>query len=114
MKISLLAFVLAASACGSTASAVHGRAQVVRWNDKGTVVAFCDTHQQFQLGVFTSNAAGTGAIEVERWLAADSRPVIVELDGFPSDLPSTWEPAPGVVGVLSVGQIRPVERGTCQ
>jgi hypothetical protein len=113
MKISLRALLLAASAYGSTTTAVHGRAQVVRWKDKATVVAFCDTHQQFQLGIFTSNAAGTGAVEVERWLAADSRPVIVELDGFPADLPSTWEPAPGVDGVLSVGRIRPVERGTC-
>jgi hypothetical protein len=103
---------LAAPACSSNAQWVKGRAQVVTWKQP-TVVAFCDSHRRYQLGVFTSNAAGTGAIEVDRWMAAHPAPVIVELTGFLSALPSSWKPAPGVDGVLSVGHIRPVERGPC-
>ena len=76
------------------------------------VIAMCDSGWRYQVGVFVSNAA-PGDDEVRAWVEKDATPVIVELTGFPSALPSGWEPASGVDGVLSVGRLKPIERGKC-
>ena len=107
----LLPLLLLGSACASSANTVHGRAQVVTWNDV-RVVVLCDSKQRYELGVFVSTAAPYDA-DVRAWVEKDPTPVIVEITGYPSALPSGWKPAPGVAGVLSVGRIKPVERGTC-
>jgi hypothetical protein len=113
MKSLAIAFIVVASAATSHADWVRGRAQVVTWSDAQRVVVLCSSRASYQLGVFTSTAEGIGAREVERWLAADRDPVLVELTGFPASLPSGFQPASDVSGVLSVGSIKPVARGTC-
>jgi hypothetical protein len=109
--ILLLPLLLLCTACASSTNTVHGRAQVMTWNDV-RVVALCDTKKRYELGVFVSTAAPYDA-DVRAWVEEDPTPVIVEITGFPSALPSGWKPAPGVAGVLSVGGIKPVARGTC-
>ncbi len=104
MKRALQIAVLLLPACASSTPTVRGRARVVTWDDV-KVVAFCDSPQRYQLGVFTSNAAGTGARDVEQQIAEGAGPVLVELTAFPASLPSSWKAAPGVDGVLSVGFI---------
>lgn len=99
-------------ACMSGSKTVHGLAQVITWNDQVMVVALCDSQRHYQLGVSTSNAA-LGLREVGQALEGDSRPVLVELTGFFSSLPSSWTAAQGVVGVLSVGRISVVGRESC-
>ena len=113
MKNLAIAALVAASGGTSDAEWVRGRAQVVTWSHEKRVVLLCSSRAAYQLGAFTSTAEGIGAREVERWLAAEPGPVLVELVGFPASLPSSWEPAPGVSGVLSVGSIKPVARGSC-
>lgn len=99
------------AACVSTPAVVSARARVVRWDDV-KVVAFCDSPRRYQLGVFTSNAAGSGARAVEERMVGGAGPVLVELTAFPASLPSSWMPAPGVDGVLSVDFIR-LASGRC-
>ena len=100
--------------CATRHEAIQARAQVVTWTNKPLVmvVELCDSGVRYQLGVFTSNAA-LGATEVEKAIAASEDPVVVELTGFPASLPSSWVPAPDVVGVLSVGHIAVSDRRSC-
>jgi hypothetical protein len=113
MKTLTIALLAAASAGGADTEWVRGKAQVITWSSEQRVVLLCSSRAVYQLGVFTSTAEGIGAREVERWLAAEPGPVLVELVGFPASLPSSSEPAPGVTGVLSVGSIKPVAHGSC-
>jgi hypothetical protein len=77
----LLPLLLLSTACASGANTVHGRAQVVTWNDV-RVVALCDTNQRYELGVFVSTAAAQDA-DVRAWVEKDPTPVIVEINGLP-------------------------------
>jgi len=100
--------------CATQNEAVQARAQVVTWTKKPLimVVALCDSAARYQLGVFTSNAM-MGAFEVEKALAASTDPVVVQLTGSRSSLPSSWVPASDVAGVLSVGHIAVSDRRSC-
>ena len=89
----------------------NSRAQVVSWVDT-RVVEFCSTGARYQLGVSTSIAA-FDAYEVSEALAQGDAPVLVDIVGFESTLPSGWAPAPDVAGVLSLGRIRYVGPGEC-
>jgi hypothetical protein len=113
MRGVLLTLFLVALACASPRDTVQGRAEVLSWSPESRVLRFCESKLEYQLGIFTSSADGIGAREVERWLAAQPGPILVEVVGFPSTLPSGWRPATGVTGVLSVGHIEPVARGDC-
>jgi hypothetical protein len=104
----VLAFVVAIAGCASPAS-VRGRAEVAS-SGGVSVLTMCDSHRRYQLGVSTSNAA-MQRNEVDAMVAKGS-PVLVDVSGFESTLPSGWERAPGA-GVISVGYIRPVGRGSC-
>jgi hypothetical protein len=105
LVMSLLALVGCA-----TPVAVRGRAEVARV-DGVQVLTMCESHRRYQLGVTTSNAAGAQA-EVDGWLAKGA-PVLVEVNGFESDLPSGW-PRVRDAGVVSIGSMRPVDRGPCR
>jgi hypothetical protein len=113
MRSFAITLLVVASAEVSATEWMHERAQVVSWNQEQRVVTLCSSHASYQLGAFTSSAEGIGAREVERWLAAEPGPVLVELVGFPASLPSGLQAAPSVSGVLSVGSIKPVARGAC-
>jgi len=100
-------------ACASADDTVHGRAEVVQWDSSARVIQLCETGLRYQLGIFTSNAEGGGARDVEQWLADQPGPLLVEVVGFPAELPSGWPLAPEVSGVLSVGSIWPLAHKTC-
>jgi hypothetical protein len=113
VKLALLALFSVVLAGVSRGDVVQGRAEIIQWNADARIVVLCDTQLRFQLGIFTSNAAGGGARDVERWLARQPGPLLVDLVGFPASLPSGRVAVPGVAGVLSVGQIRPLAYGSC-
>lgn len=102
---------LIAPALSSQPDVIRGRAQILTWNNNFRVVLHCDSQQRYQLGVFTSVAAAA-SIAVDQAVKADPSPLLVELTGFPASLPSGWEQAPEVAGVISVGHIAVAERGT--
>lgn len=108
----LITLGLAISASGSQPDVLRGRAQVLTWNNNLRVVLFCDSQQRYQLGIFTSVAAAASS-EADRGMEADASPLLVEPIGFTAALPSGWQQAPAVAGVLSVGHIAVAERGTC-
>ena len=105
--------VLLVLSCASADDTVHGRAQVVQWDSAARVVELCETGLRYQLGVFTSNAEGAGAVDVEQWLSAEPGPLLVEIVAHPAELPSSWPALPGVSGVLDVGSIWPLAHKTC-
>lgn len=108
----LIALGLVAPAWSLPPDVIRGRAQILTWNNHLRVVLLCESQQRYQLGVFTSVAAAA-SFAVDQAVKADSSPLLVELTGFPASLPSGWEQAPEVAGVLSVGHIAVAERGTC-
>jgi len=99
-------------ACVHQREPVRGRAQVVTWSEQPRlmVVALCDSGTRYQLGIHVSNAS---PFQVDEALSSGTTPVLIELVGYPASLPSSWQPAPDVAGVLSVGHIKVVGRGTC-
>jgi hypothetical protein len=105
----LVATLFAVAGC-ATPVAVRGRAEVANV-DGVHVLTMCESHRRYQVGVTTSNAAGAQA-EVDAWLAKGS-PVVVEVNGFESTLPSGW-PRVRDTGVVSVGYMRPVDRQPCR
>jgi hypothetical protein len=84
----------------------------VAWGEGVRVVEFCDSRQRYQIGTFTS-ASAAAAFQVGRSLAADPAPLLVQVSGLPSSLPSGWPASPDVVGFLSVGYISVAGRGAC-
>jgi len=108
---------LLASACVAAAACVtplrtSGTAQVIRWGEfTDRLMLDCSTGARLQIGMGSSNY--TFDWQIEKWLAENEGPLLLDFAAIEGPLPSDWPAARDADRAVSLVRVSALRRGSC-